>query len=243
MKIRIKFRKYGVMKFIGHLDIMRFFQKAIRRSGIDVCYTEGFSPHQVMSFAAPLGVGLTSDGEYLDIEAHTSKSSADAMRDLNAAMVDGMEIVGYVRLDDHAKTAMSVVSAADYEIWFKEGYACPYSADALREKLSDFFEKPDEVLITKKTKKSEKTMDLKRLVYDFRIMDPKERFGDKPAFYLNVCTGSTDNVKPELVLEAFFNDMGLPYDPFALQVHRLDVYYTDADGTRKTLLDAGWEIT
>ena len=144
MKIRIKFRKYGVMKFIGHLDIMRFFQKAIRRSGIDVCYTEGFSPHQVMSFAAPLGVGLTSDGEYLDIEAHTSKSSADAMRDLNAAMVDGMEIVGYVRLDDHAKTAMSVVSAADYEIWFKEGYACPYPADALREKLSDFFEKPDE---------------------------------------------------------------------------------------------------
>ncbi len=65
MKIRIKFRKYGVMKFIGHLDIMRFFQKAVRRSGIDICYSEGFSPHQVMSFAAPLGVGITSDWEYL----------------------------------------------------------------------------------------------------------------------------------------------------------------------------------
>ena len=64
MRIRIKFRKYGVMRFIGHLDIMRYFQKAMRRANIDIAYSEGFSPHQIMSFAAPLGVGITSDGEY-----------------------------------------------------------------------------------------------------------------------------------------------------------------------------------
>ena len=57
MKIRIKFRKYGTMKFIGHLDVMRYFQKAIRRSEVNIRYSEGFSPHQIMSFAAPLGVG------------------------------------------------------------------------------------------------------------------------------------------------------------------------------------------
>ena len=64
MKIRIKFRKWGAMKFIGHLDMMRYFQKAVRRANIDICYSEGYSPHQIMSFAAPLGVGITSDGEY-----------------------------------------------------------------------------------------------------------------------------------------------------------------------------------
>ena len=68
MKIRIKFRKYGNMKFIGHLDVMRYFQKAIRRADVGIRYSEGFSPHQIMSFAAPLGVGITSEGEYLDIE-------------------------------------------------------------------------------------------------------------------------------------------------------------------------------
>ena len=57
MKLRIKFKKYGAVRFIGHLDVMRFFQKAIRRAQIDVVYTAGFSPHQVMTFAAPLGVG------------------------------------------------------------------------------------------------------------------------------------------------------------------------------------------
>lgn len=54
MKVRVKFAKYGCMKFIGHLDVMRFFQKAIRRAGIDVAYSTGYSPHQIMSFASPL---------------------------------------------------------------------------------------------------------------------------------------------------------------------------------------------
>ena len=68
MKIRIKFAKEGTMKFIGHLDIMRYFQKVMRRADVDIRYSEGFSPHQIMSFAAPLGVGLESRGEYVDIE-------------------------------------------------------------------------------------------------------------------------------------------------------------------------------
>ena len=62
LKIRIRFRKYGVMKFVGHLDIMRYFQKCMRRAGIDIAYSQGFSPHQLMSFAAPLGVGITISG-------------------------------------------------------------------------------------------------------------------------------------------------------------------------------------
>ena len=56
------------MKFIGHLDVMRYFQKVMRRADIPIAFTGGFSPHMIMSFANPLGVGLTSDGEYFDIE-------------------------------------------------------------------------------------------------------------------------------------------------------------------------------
>ena len=65
------------MKYIGHLDMMRFFQKAIRRAGIDVAYSEGFSPHMIMSFAYPLGVGMTSSGEYFDLEINTPLSTAE----------------------------------------------------------------------------------------------------------------------------------------------------------------------
>ena len=80
MKIRIKFSKFGNMRFIGHLDTMRYFQKVMRRADIDIAYSTGFSPHQIMSFAAPLGVGLISEGEYLDIEVTSTESTEESLR-------------------------------------------------------------------------------------------------------------------------------------------------------------------
>ena len=110
MKLRIKFAKSGVMRFIGHLDVMRYFQKAIRRAEIDIAYSGGFSPHQIMSFAAPLGVGHTSNGEYLDIEVNSYTSSEDMRNRLNEVMVDGMEILSVTMLDEQAKNAMASVA-------------------------------------------------------------------------------------------------------------------------------------
>ena len=220
MKIRIKFRKFGVMKFIGHLDIMRYFQKAMRRADIDIAYSEGFSPHQIMSFASPLGVGIISEGEYLDIEVHSSKSSLESVAALNETMVEGVEVVSFTRLPDDAKTAMAIVAAADYEVSYKEGYEVPGSVEELKVKLKEFYEVAEEILITKKTKKSEKVMDLKQLIYDFEIREDQ----GKPVYYMMVCTGSTDNVKPELVLEAFYQFLGKEYNELAFQLHRLDVY-------------------
>lgn len=231
MKIRIKFRKYGVMKFIGHLDMMRYFQKAMRRAEIDICYSEGFSPHQIMSFAAPLGVGVTSDGEYLDIEVHRSPSTAEALRILNETMVDGVDITGYVKLPDDAKTAMSIVAAADYELSFKEGYTPAATVEQFADGIAEHFTEPAQVLITKQTKKSEKVMDLKQLVYDFQVSEKVREDGIAvPCFYLMVSTGSTDNLKPELVVEHLFAAMGLSYDANAIQIHRKDVYAADRDG-------------
>ena len=104
MKIRIKFSKQGYMKFVGHLDIMRYFQKAMRRGKINIRYSEGFSPHQIMSFAAPLGVGITSNGEYLDIEVTDqdtpSFTSQTMTKSLNQVMVEGIQILSCRKLPD-----------------------------------------------------------------------------------------------------------------------------------------------
>ena len=78
-----------------------------RRAGVDIAYSEGFSPHQIMSFASPLGLGLTSDGEYVDMEVLSSESSAEMIRRFQSVMADGFEIVSYKRLPDTAKNAMS----------------------------------------------------------------------------------------------------------------------------------------
>ena len=97
MKVRIKFRKYGVLKFIGHLDVMRFFQKMMRRAEIPIAFTGGYSPHMIMSFASPLGIGLTSDGEYVDIELTELIDSETAVRRMNAVTAEGIEILSFQR--------------------------------------------------------------------------------------------------------------------------------------------------
>ena len=70
-------------------------------------------------------------------------------------------------------------------------------------------------------------MDLKQLVYDFQLTET----AGKPSFYLHVCTGSSDNLKPELVLEALYKHLGLEYRPEAIQIHRQDVYAAAENGT------------
>lgn len=236
MKIRIKFRKWGSMKFIGHLDMMRYFQKVMRRADVDIRYSEGFSPHQIMSFAAPLGVGITSDGEYFDIEVHSTKSSEEMIADMNKTMVDGVEITGYVELPDNAKPAMSIVAAADYVLSYKEGYEVPFSVEEWKEKVDELFTSQKTFTITKKTKKSEREVDLKPLVYAFEVIEQD----GKPAFYINVSTGSVDNIKPELLLSSIYEKLGLKYNESSIAIHRKDVYALD-ETTKKyvSLLDLG----
>ncbi|MCI8327446.1 MAG: DUF2344 domain-containing protein [Lachnospiraceae bacterium] len=220
MKIRIKFRKYGALKFIGHLDMMRYFQKALRRAEIDVKYSEGFHPHIIMSFAAPLGVGITSDGEYFDIEVLSTKSTEESLKNLNAVMVEGVEVTSYVALPDQTQKAMSIVAAADYEVYFKDGYQTPKSSEEFAEIFHHFFVEQEAILVTKETKRGEKEIDLKPLIYEFAM----RKKNGQPSFYLKVSAGSVDNVKPEIVLQKLFQFAGLEYSPSAMQIHKIETY-------------------
>ena len=241
LKVRIRFRKYSIMKYIGHLDILRYFQKCMRRAEIDISYSGGFSPHQIMSFAAPLGVGLISDGEYLDISVESSDSSKVSMEKLNSVMVPGIKITSYKKLDDKDKNAMSIVACADYYVYPKERIKLP-SVDKLLQAKKDFYDEAKTILVTKQTKKSEKVMDLKALVYDFDITTKDiNGIADNTCFYIKLSTGSVDNVKPELFLKAFFDYMGVEFVETDYQIHRLDLY-CDRDGELISLSDTGEEI-
>lgn len=223
MKIRIKFSKQGVMRFIGHLDIMRYFQKAMRRAHIDIAFTEGFSPHMIMSFAAPLGVGLTSDGEYMDIEIRTPVSSENAIRQLNEVMVEGMKVLSFRQIEEgKAGKAMSLVAAADYTVSFRLGYE---PEGDWQSKLEEFIQK-DSILVLKKTKKSEVETDIRPMIYQLSVKDDK--------VHMTLATGSAANLKPELVMSAFLKSEGLDLDPFALSVNRDEVYADiGTEGNRK----------
>lgn len=211
LKVRVKFRKYGAMKFIGHLDMMRYFQKAMRRADIPIAFSGGYSPHMIMSFANPLGVGLTSEGEYFDIELTEPMETKTAIDALNQVMVEGVEVTGFAELLDDQKTGMSIVAAADYLVTLKEG---DFTED-LKAKAAEFLGQ-EAILVVKKTKRREQEVDILPLIHKLEVRGN--------ALYMFVCAGSVRNLKPELVMEAFFSYALPEGESMKYSCQRLDNY-------------------
>ena len=225
MKARIKFRKYGPLRFIGHLDVMRFFQKLMRRSDIPIAFTGGYSPHMIMSFASPLGIGLSSDGEYLDIELTSPVDSLEAVKRMNAECVEGIQVLSLRRISDEKKmTGMTILSAADYLVSLKNG-SLP---DDWKKKFEDFMS-AQEIRVMKQTKRSEREVDIRPQIFQWAFQ------GDD--IYLQLAAGSSVNLKPELVMDTFLSRCGIPEDTAVFACHRLEMYaYRKSEEDKKTLV-------
>lgn len=228
MRLRVKFKKYGPIRYIGHLDVMRFFQKAIRRAQIDVAYTKGFSPHQIMAFAAPLGVGLTSSGEYMDIEVNSIVSCQDVKERLNEAGVPGIEIMSVKILPDTAGNAMASVAAAAYTVRFREGRQPETDIAAV---LPDFLAK-EQILIAKETKKGSREVDLRPGIFQCS-------YGDG-MFTMLLDASSAGNIKPIQVIGSLLAENGEALQENALLVNREDMYTRTASGELCSLDEVGF---
>lgn len=235
MKTRMRFVKCGSMKFIGHLDCMRFFQKAIRRAKLDVAYSKGYSPHQLMSFASPLGVGVTSDGEYIDVEFYSlpDLSLPDLVTYLNQFMTDEIFVTDIEIMPDGFKNSMSLLIAADYMVVEKEASVFP---ENWQEKWLSFMEQ-QEIVIEKKTKKSVKEVDIKPhiLAWDFSMDTFAKKNGENygtlhcdyegNSLFMRLTSGSETNIKPELVMQAFYAFCENELEPYSYQIHRMQMIF------------------
>ena len=229
MKVRLRFSKTGEMRFIGHLDLMRFFQKAMRRANIPIAFSEGMSPHMIMSFAAPLGVGVTSEGEYMDMELSEAMTGDKLIEDLNACMAAGLHITGCWKIEEgRANKAMSLVAASSYLVSFREGHQPDIDWKAM---LPDFF-RQTRIIVSKKTKKGPKETDIRPMVLKWNCLEDDRIF-------LLLDAGSESNLKPELLMEAFLSFCQLPEDPFAFCVHRLDLFAKNQEDQSEALVSLG----
>lgn len=247
MNVRVKFSKYGFTKFLGHLDVVRYFQKAVRRCGLAVAYSEGFNPHPLLYFAAPLGLGQTSDGEYMDMELKKEYPLAEIVERLNSAMTEGFFIQRAVKLPDwhpnqKKESIMALTACADYMVAVKdmEVEGKPYAKwfPSFEAKFSEFLSRA-EIVVEKESKKSTKTIDIRPMVFSWGFSP--EDFGDGEVetkegirhaqiyknglrVFLKLASGSTNHLKPELVMESFCRAYGIPYQESALQFHRMEAY-------------------
>ena len=257
-KTRMRFTKTGSIRFVGHLDLMRFFQKAIRRAGLDVAYSKGYSPHQLMGFASPLGVGATTDGDHIDVEFEPTDEPPEVLMErLNECLTDEVFVTAIWRMPEGFKNSMSMLESAAYMITAK--YASSLDADGntesandavstnykspgafpenYRERFEEFLSQ-DSLIVIKKTKKSEREIDLKPaiLAHAYDLESFETEIGEKLPTLHPVYTGdsifmklpaSSDNtVKPEQVMEAFFSYCNFEPEPWSYQVHRCQQWFS-----------------
>ncbi|RKM62501.1 DUF2344 domain-containing protein [Butyrivibrio sp. CB08] len=217
-KLRLKFSKNGPIKFIGHLDVMRYFQKAIRRADIDIKYSEGFSPHQVLSFAQPLSVGATSDGEYLDMTVNSMVSTQDIMYRLNSVMNEGIKILAITELKEGEDKAMTLSYAARYCLQLRKSADFPDWTYKMEEYL-----KGDHLPAMKKTKSGEKEIDMKQMLFDYTF-DHENSSVD-----MLLSMSSKETLKPALLFEYFYKSLDKEFDTKFLDIHRIDIYKSGED--------------
>ncbi len=258
MKLRIKFTKHGAVRYIGHLDMQRYFQRVNRRAEIPVVYSGGFSPHQKMAFAMPLSVGCESDGEYFDVEVTDASSSDDIVNRMNKEMAEGIEVIDCVLLPEKCENAMASVRGADYSVTFKEGYEPAFDMKS----AVSFFMDSDSYIIKKAVKNNKKKKNhVKQASYNTKTMsgngitayDENSEYKeidlrplvhdisyDGSVLRMKVSAGSKDNVKPELLIGALYEKAGMTLPPQSLKITREELYTHDTDGiSLLTLLSVG----
>ena len=230
IRARMRLAKYGPMKFIGHLELMRFLQKCLRRTDIDVHYSDGITPRMIMSTAMPLGLGLESGGEYVDLELGRPVSTEHALEQLRPMMPEGLEILDFRQVGEivpegggtakKPEKAMSVVAAAEYDVCFRDSYRPP---ENWQEILTDFVGQ-EEISWTKETKKGFRTLDMKPLIYSFSIADNNH-------IRMCVCSRVGQNLRPEQLIGEAFGRIGFEMPEDALQIRRMDLLAeVDPDG-------------
>ena len=232
LKARVKFSKTGKLKYIGHLDMMRYFQKAISRAKLPVAYSQGFNPHQIMTFSNPLGIGMTSVAEYMDIELEEVIPSAEAIERLNEVMVEDIKVLSFKYLPDGTKNAMASTAAARYKVKLKESLA-EYKDTDFQTAIANFLSQ-NSCFITRQTKKSTTETDILPLIYEFTYDTTNK------CFIIKCCADSTNNLKPEIIMEQLFRHMNIDIilDRVNLAIERLELY--NSDGI--SLDDVGKEI-
>lgn len=220
MYVRLKFKKEGPIKFIGHLDLMRTFQKLFRRAELPMAYSEGFNPHPIFSFATALAVGVSSEGEYLDLRLAKPMLIETLVEKLNEHAPQGIVFIKGAIMDDKTPKAMGIIAAAKYQITCHETMFNQESIHSLLE--------AKEVLIEKTSKKGKNIeFDIRPGIYNLQILGN--------VLTMTIATGSDYNIRPEMLLEVLCNKANMTYDRGNYYFHRLELFERVEDNLQPLL--------
>ena len=190
MRAIIKFTKEENIRYISHLDILRMFQRAVKRAELPVSYSCGFNPHMLIGFACALPTGALSMAEYAEIRLDRELDCGMIKDRLNAVMPKGCRILGVKEIAEGYPSLMAVVSRAEYSIEITDR-----SADGLIAELVAAAAAASEITVNKKTKKGVKPTDIRGMIHN---LDYSEG-----AIHCVLDAGNSVNLRPDTLMEYF----------------------------------------
>lgn len=196
---RLLFEKTGNAVYISHLDLMRLFQRAFKRGGLNLKHTQGFSPRAMVSIALPLSVGVESRCEILDYELVDQDVTFEEVRDrLNASLPAGVKVLDAYDSPRKPKdlTHLDIAIGLEYDNGVPEG-----TVDAIRELF-----RRDSVIVTKRGKNGPVDQDIIPMIFNIEV---NEISGCELELTARVCA-QNPSLNPQQMVTAIEAHVGAP---------------------------------
>lgn len=184
MKMLVVFEKGERLRHIGHLDLMRAMQRALRRSGLPIAYSQGFNPHVLLTFAAPLSVGMPGRREIMEIPLSAEIGEASFLEQLKRALPPDLPCLSARAVDDRHPAPMALLRAARYEATLENG-------EDLLTAVPSFLQQ-ESIPAIRKTKSGDKPCDIRPMIYELKAADGK--------LYMTLALCEQATCKPDLLL-------------------------------------------
>lgn len=225
-KVRVRWGRKGLVRFLSHLDNVRVIERAIRRAGVPVEYTLGFHPHMKLSFGPPLQLGYSSEAEYFDISLE-SPFHADMADRFSDTLPDGYYVIRAQSIIGTKVSLSGKLNRAVYGVVVQKNSEYQSRIDDLLLKES--------VEIERITKDDTKTVDIRAAISVLEYRDQSPMDDDMAEIYMELGVGSAGYARPSEVLMAsgIADEATLP----ALRCHRKELLYIDEEGNRLTPME------
>ncbi|HLB29125.1 MAG TPA: TIGR03936 family radical SAM-associated protein [Dehalococcoidia bacterium] len=236
-RLRVTFTREEPVRYISHLDLMRFWERALRRADLPLAYSQGFTTSPQISIAAPLALGVTSSCEMMDVYLSGRVSPYHFTKALSQQLPPGFQVLAVQEVGQGALALQTLVRWAEYEV----EAVCPFSRQELEERVRDFLLAPS-VPWQHRRQKEVRQYDLRALVVDLRLLGLHSHpippgqgshavgwpFPEgKAKLAMRLRTDSTAAGRPEQVVAA----LGLPGSP--LRIHRSQLILADSSPARE----------
>lgn len=233
-RLRLAIKKDGAIQFLSHLDFARAVRYVIIRAGLPICYSEGFNPHMKMSFASALGVGVSADVEYMDMELAEKIPVPDVIARMNAKSPHGFAVLDGKYVDPKATKLMA---AANYAVYTLLGPKTAGASDDAVQQALTAFNAAAEVLYEKVSVKGK---------HKVRLINVKQHVieavtgtldGENVILQVGILQTAEGAIKPTQVWEVLGNQFGLPVQTDMMLARRRGIYHRE-NGVNQSLFES-----